>query len=104
MRPDLTRIVDTYQNDIVNFTRRLVQTKSLAGQEQDVAALVQAEMEKLGYERVWRDEVGNVIGVVKGPEGGRSVMLNNHMDHVDAGDESKWLHPPYGGSTANDFI
>jgi succinyl-diaminopimelate desuccinylase len=104
MRPDLTRIVDTYQNDVVNFTRRLVQTKSLAGQEQDAAALVQAEMEKLGYDRVWRDEVGNVIGLVKGPADGRSVMLNNHMDHVDSGDESQWRHPPYAGVTANDFI
>ena len=104
MRPDLTRIVDTYQNDIVSFTRRLVQTQSLPGQEQDVAALVQAEMEKLGYDRVWRDEVGNVIGVVKGSGGGCSILLNNHMDHADAGDERQWQHPPYGAVTANDFI
>jgi len=104
MRPDLTRIVDRYQNDIVSFTRRLVQTRSLPGQEQDVAALVQAEMEKLGYDRVWRDDIGNVIGVVRGSGGGRSILPNNHMDHADAGDESQWQHPPFAAVTANDFI
>lgn len=104
MRPDLTRIVDKFQNDIVSFTRRLVQTRSLPGQEQDVAALVRAEMEKLGYDRVWRDEIGNVIGVVRGEGGGPSIVLNNHMDHADAGDESQWQHPPFDAVMANDFI
>src|SRR2546428_32261 len=42
MRPDLTRIVDAFQNDLVQFTRKLIQTRSLPGEEQAVGALVQA--------------------------------------------------------------
>jgi putative selenium metabolism hydrolase len=53
-------------------------------------------MECLGYDEVWVDEVGNVIGCIAGA-GGPSLMLNGHMDHVDAGDPAHWSYPPYGG-------
>lgn len=104
MRPDLTRIVDSFQNDIVQFARQLIQTPSLSGQEQAVADLVQAEMEKLGYDQVWRDHVGNVIGLMKGSDGDRSLMLNSHMDHVDVGDAAQWPHAPYDAAIADGFI
>ena len=82
--------------DLVAFAQRLVQTPSLPGQEAQMAELIQAEMVRLGYDRVWVDEVGNVIGRIDGGEG-PSLMLNGHMDHVDAGDPSCWPHPPFGG-------
>jgi putative aminopeptidase FrvX len=36
--------------------KRLVQTPSLCGDEGDVAALIRAEMERLGYDEVWTDD------------------------------------------------
>ena len=96
MRPDLTRIVDAFQNDIVQFTSKLIQTRSLPGQEQAVAELVQTTMEQLGYDHVWRDGGGNVIGRMGGQSSDSSLMLNCHMDCVDTGDESKWRPISYG--------
>jgi putative selenium metabolism hydrolase len=61
---------------------------------------VEAEMLQLGYDRVWRDEVGNVIGYIAGGEA-PSLMLNGHLDHVDAGDPAGWPYPPYGGQVRN---
>ncbi|MBI5876846.1 MAG: M20/M25/M40 family metallo-hydrolase [Chloroflexi bacterium] len=104
MRPDLTRIVDAFQNDIIQFAQKLIQTPSLPGQEQSIADLVLAEMERLGYDQVWRDHVGNVVGLMKGTEGDRSLMLNSHMDHVDVGDAAQWPHPPYSAALADGFI
>jgi succinyl-diaminopimelate desuccinylase len=104
MRPDLTRIVDAFQNDIVQFTRRLIQTRGLPGQEQAVAELVQTQMERLDYDHVWRDGGGNVIGRMGGQSSDSSLMLNCHMDCVDTGDESKWPYPPYAGVVADNFI
>jgi putative selenium metabolism hydrolase len=104
MRPDLTRIVDAFENDIIRFTSKLIQTPSLPGQEGAVAALVQAEMERLGYDRVWRDQAGNVIGQMGGESSDTSLMLNSHLDCVNTGDESKWPYPPYAGVIADDFI
>jgi succinyl-diaminopimelate desuccinylase len=88
--------VQGHRGDLIAFAQRLVQTPSLPGQEGQVAALLQAEMERLDYDRVWVDTAGNVIGLVHGGNG-PSLMLNGHMDHVDAGDPALWPHPPFGG-------
>ncbi len=40
----------------------------------------------------------NVVGVLRGTGGGRSIILNGHVDVVPAGDESQWTHDPFSGA------
>jgi succinyl-diaminopimelate desuccinylase len=94
---ELWRPVRAHQEDIFGFAQRLVQTPSLSGQEGQVAALVQAEMESLGYDAAWLDSAGNVIGRIDGGDG-PPVMFNGHLYHVDAGDPAQWTHPPFAGA------
>lgn len=98
----LWRSLRAFETDLVGFAQRLVQTPSPSGHEGDVAELVQSEMLRLGYDRVWVDETGNVVGLLNatedpGGESRASLMLNGHMDHVDAGDPDQWLCPPFAG-------
>lgn len=96
---DYTRLwsaAETERQELIGFAAELVKTPSLSGQEAEVADLIRAEMERLDYDRVWVDQAGNVIGWMEGGDG-PSLMLNGHMDHVDAGDPSQWRHPPFGG-------
>jgi succinyl-diaminopimelate desuccinylase len=88
-------LVESHRRDLIAFTQRLIQTPSMSGQEGDVAALVRAEMERLGYDEVWIDRAGNVVGRLVGGDG-PSLMFNGHIDHVDAGDPARWRHPPFG--------
>ncbi len=37
----------------------------------------------------------NVAGRLKGAGGGRSILLNAHIDTVPEGDHALWKHPPY---------
>jgi succinyl-diaminopimelate desuccinylase len=100
---EYTEIWDLAQDsreDLIAFAQTLVQTPSLSGQEGEAAALLQSEMTRLGYDEVWVDEVGNVVGRVAG-DGGPPLMLNGHMDHVDAGDLALWPYPPFGGEIYN---
>ena len=92
----LWSLAQTHRSDLIGFARKLVQTMSLSGQEADLATAVQEEMKHLGYDAVWVDEAGNVVGRIAGGDG-PSLMLNGHMDHVDAGDPDLWHHPPFGG-------
>lgn len=89
-------LAETFRKDLIAFAQKLVQTPSMPGEEGNVASLIRAEMELLGYDRVWLDEAGNAIGYISGGDGS-SLMLNGHMDHVDAGDWNDWLYPPFGG-------
>jgi putative selenium metabolism hydrolase len=84
------------ESPCVDFLRRLIQTPSLPGREERVAALVTDEMRRLGFDEVGADEAGNVIGLVRGRGRAPAMMFNTHLDHVDVGDEARWPHPPYG--------
>jgi putative selenium metabolism hydrolase len=88
----------------VDFLRRLIRTPGLPGEEGGTAALVEAEMRSLGYADVRIDRMGNVIGRVPGAGAAPPVMFNTHLDHVDAGDESGWSHPPFAAEVADERV
>ncbi|MCX7658906.1 MAG: peptidase dimerization protein, partial [Oscillospiraceae bacterium] len=94
----LKEIADELYPDMIAFGRKLVQTPSISGTEKELADLDMAEMQKLGYDEVFRDSQGNVVGMVKGTEPGPTIMYNSHMDHVSPGDAANWEgYDPYGG-------
>ncbi len=80
------------------FLKRLVSTPSLSGRERRVAEIIAVEMEELGYE-VEVDEMGNVIG--RRGDGGRLILFDGHMDHVEPGSPDRWSHPPYGAEVVD---
>lgn len=43
----------------------------------------------------------NLIGKLKGKGGGKSLILNGHIDTVPVGDLSKWHHDPFGAEIAD---
>ncbi len=85
------------KSGVVAFTQKLVQTPSISGEEGTLTDLLLAEMEKLGYDDCFRDDQGNIVGLVKGTEEGPTIMFNSHMDHVSPGDAANWEgYDPYG--------
>lgn len=85
----------------IDFARELIRIPGPPGAEGDVAARVLEEYRRLGFDRVWRDDAGNVVGVVEGRGLAAPVMLSCHLDVVDAGDEAAWEYSPYGGVVAD---
>ena len=100
---NLPALAQAHQADLVDFTRRLVQTPSLPGHEDQLAGLIAAEMQHLDLDEVTTDDVGNVVGWVRGGQG-PTLMFNGHMDHVDPGPAAGWPHPPYGGDVVEDEL
>lgn len=92
------------QQDVVEFARQLVRTPSISGQEKNLADLCLEKMKELGYDEMFRDGAGNVVGIIKGTGGGANIMYNSHMDHVDPGDPSNWEYPPYEAQIADGCI
>jgi acetylornithine deacetylase len=39
----------------------------------------------------------NLVAVLKGSGGGKSIILNGHIDVVPVGDEKSWKHDPFSG-------
>jgi LysW-gamma-L-lysine carboxypeptidase len=64
----------------VSLLTRMLEIYSPSGKEKEISDFLVREMEKLGF-RVWKDEVGNVIGEIG--EGKPVVLLCGHMDTVE---------------------
>jgi len=83
------------EGDLALFTQELVRTPSLPGDEGKVADLVLEQLRGDGVDECWLDEMGNVIGVLRGQGTGPNVLLNGHMDVVPPGRLENWKHAPF---------
>lgn len=93
----ISTLAEELKPGVVDFCQRLIRVPALSGDEKGVADLYLAEMEKLGFDRFFRDKWGNVVGIIEGTEPGPAIMYNAHLDHVDTGDYSEWEgYDPYG--------
>ena len=48
----------------VGFLQELIQTRSMSGEEGEIASLVASQMRELGYDEVSSDEAGNVLSLI----------------------------------------
>jgi acetylornithine deacetylase len=46
----------------------------------------------------------NAVGLRRGTGGGRSLILNGHVDVVTVGDRSRWSHDPFGAEQVGGLI
>ena len=76
-------------DNLIQFARALVQRPSLSGEEEAVAKRVKEEMLSLGYDRVYVDENGSVVGIVNGAMPGRTLLFDAHTDTVDVKSEEE---------------
>lgn len=96
---------DALLQDTVDFTQRLIQTPSMPFEEAQLAEVVAAELQRLNFDQVWIDEIGNVNGRIRGTDPSLgALVLNTHLDHVDPGEPSLWSVPPYSGTIVGDRI
>jgi putative selenium metabolism hydrolase len=91
-------------SEMLGFAQTLIKTPSLSGEEKELAGVCAARMKALGYHEIFIDDIGNVVGVIRGSGDGTGLMFNSHMDHVDPGNEALWSYPPYGGVIDGGFL
>ena len=83
--------------EAVDFACRTIRVPSLSGEEGEVSKLYLQEMKTIGYDQVFRDDWGNIVGIIYGQESGPTIMYNGHMDVVPEGDSNLWgKYEPYG--------
>lgn len=95
---------EQWRDAIVEFTRALIRTPSLTGQEGALAELVATTMRELGYDQVVTDELGNVVGRIRGAQTGPSVLYSVHLDSAEVGDRAQWQFDPYAAELQDGFV
>ncbi|MBD3919242.1 YgeY family selenium metabolism-linked hydrolase [Paenibacillus sp. PR3] len=92
------------REELIALTQRLIRAKSLSGEEQEAACIIRETMLELGYDEVWIDAYGSVIGKVQGSGGGASVLFDGHIDTVPINSPEKWTHDPFGGEIVDGIM
>jgi acetylornithine deacetylase/succinyl-diaminopimelate desuccinylase-like protein len=93
--------LDGFQGELVGFAQELLRTHSPCGDESKAATVVVDQMRALGFDEASTDELGNVVGVLRGVEEGPTLMLASHMDTVGTGNLSTWTESPFSGRIEN---
>jgi putative selenium metabolism hydrolase len=104
MSKNFNELAEKHFDEIVITASELLQIPSVSGNEGGVADYIKEKMHALDYDEIHVDEVGNVIGIMKGTGGGKSTMLYCHMDTVEEGQLDKWKYPPFSGAVAEGKI
>lgn len=104
MKEKFHALSEQYFEEIVKTASEMIQIPSLSGEEKAMADYTVRKMKELGYDEVTVDEAGSVIGLMKGTGGGKSMMLNCHLDVVGEGPHERWQYAPYGGEVAEGKI
>jgi len=114
----VTGLVDSNRESIVRFLQELIRIDSVTGQEGEIQQYIasilgdmnlsvemfEPDVDKLRGEEgfvepdmSFRDRP-NVVGLWRGSGGGRSLVLNGHVDTVPGGAEEEWAEGPWSGS------
>ena len=119
-----SRVLDSIDVDgMIEYLCELVSIPSFGGRETEAQRSVAAKLRSIGLDvDVWdidfdalrshpafsmpieREEGLGVVGVLGEDRGGRSLILNGHIDTVSPGDEANWSHPPLKGTVSGGRI
>ncbi len=77
-----------YQADMTRFLRAMISHPSESCEEKEVVSCIKAEMEKLGYDAVEVDGLGNVIGWMG--QGDKIIAFDSHIDTVGVGNAATY--------------
>ena len=126
MTDRLDAYLDAHRDDHLAFIRELVQADTttlghglLGGHEIVGQRVIEQRFKSMGADTIdiWEPDDAflteqfyefnrghpyagrpNVVGVFKGTGGGRSLILNGHIDVMPSGDESAWSAPPFAAT------
>lgn len=94
--------VSEQRDEIIQFLRELCAIPSMNSQIRAVGERAEAEMRKLGFNDVWWDRMGNVVGVIG--DGPLKLLYDSHIDTVGIGNPDEWQWDPFQGKIEDGIL
>lgn len=91
-----------YEKDLHQFLRDMIGIPSTSCEEADVIKRIKEEMEKLNYDEIKIDGMGNILGRMG--QGKKVIAFDGHIDTVDVGVRSNWTFDPFQGKEDDQYI
>ncbi len=94
-------LTEKRKKQLIGFCQKMIRAKSYSGQENLVAAEMEAFAKANGFSDVYVDPYGNCICHIKGSRPGPKVLFDGHMDTVPVPDPAAWEHDPFGAEVTD---
>ncbi len=125
------RVLETIERgreEIIGFLQQMIRIPSPVGEEREIELFVANKLRSMGLNvDMWEPDVEVlkkhpdfisyplleekgfkdrpvVVGTLKGTGGGRSLMLQGHMDVMPAWNREQWVHDPWSGVIEGDRL
>ncbi len=92
---EILKAAEKYRPQISAFLRDLIAIPSESAQEEKVVLRIKEEMEKVGFDKITIDPMGNILGYVG--HGKHLIAMDAHIDTVGIGNPKLWKFDPYQG-------
>ena len=91
-----------YKADMTKFLRDMIAIPSESCDEEKVIQRIKQEMEKVGFDEITIDPMGNIIGRIG--HGKHLIAMDEHIDTVGVGEIKNWKYDPYLGYEDEEII
>ena len=91
-----------YEAEMTRFLRDMIAIPSESCDEKRVVHRIKEEMERVGFDKVEIDPMGNVLGYIG--HGPRLLAMDAHIDTVGVGNIKNWGFDPYHGIETDELI
>lgn len=98
----INKTAENYKDDMTRFLRDLVKIPGESAEEKGHIMRIKEEMEKLGFDKVEIDPMGNVLGYMG--TGKTLIGYDAHIDTVGIGNRDNWEFDPYEGYETDEEI
>lgn len=99
---EVLNLAEKYKPHMSKFLRDMLALPSESCNEEKVILRIKEEMEKVGFDKVEIDPMGNILGTIG--KGKHVIAMDAHIDTVGVGDPSLWEYDPYEGYEDEEII
>ena len=99
---EILKLAKNYKADMTRFLRDMIAIPSESCDEKRVVLRIKEEMEKVGFDKVEIDKMGNILGYIG--HGKHVIAMDAHIDTVGIGDINNWTNDPYEGYEDDEVI
>ena len=94
--------VEDERDSIIRFLREICAIPSTENQIRACGERIAEEMTKLGYDEIFWDKMGNIVGRIG--SGDKILLYDSHIDTVGVGDPDEWKWDPFEGKVEDGVL
>ena len=98
----INQLAESYKPQMTQFLRDMIKMPSESCQEKAVILRIKEEMEKVGFDKIKIDPMGNILGYIGC--GNTLIAMDAHIDTVGVGNIDNWEFDPYEGYEDDEII